>query len=85
MKRWAFAVAVLALGFAASTPARADYYLRGRGGLVTPIYGDMNEQQRRQVRNGDLAVLNESQIRAYLAGDPVNLTADQERAYKAGR
>jgi hypothetical protein len=25
MKRWAFAVAVAALGFAASTPARADY------------------------------------------------------------
>jgi hypothetical protein len=27
MKRWAFAIGVLALGFAASTPARADFAL----------------------------------------------------------
>jgi len=66
-------------------PARAAHYVRGPGGMVVPVQGDLNEQQRSQVRTGALVELNESQIRAYLAGDPLKLTKAQEHAYRAGR
>jgi hypothetical protein len=50
-------------------PRRADHYFRGRGGQLVPVFGDLNEHQRAQVRNGDLTPLTESQIVVYLAGD----------------
>ena len=65
--------------------ARADHYMRGRGGLVVPVYGDLSEHQQYQVDSGSLVELNASQVRAYLAGDPVVLTKDQEQAYRRTR
>jgi hypothetical protein len=66
-------------------PPRADHYVRGTGGMVVPVLGDLNEHQRAQVRTGSLTELNESQIRAYLAGDPLKLTKAQDDAIRAGR
>jgi hypothetical protein len=50
-------------------PRRAAAYFRGRGGLLVPVFSELNEGQRAQVMNGDLTPLTESQILAYLAGD----------------
>jgi len=53
----------------ARTLERADHYVRGRGGMILPIYGDLNQNQQAQIRTGQLVELNEREIRAYLAGD----------------
>jgi hypothetical protein len=54
----------------AAVPQRADHYYRGRGGMILPVFGDLNANQLAQVRNGDLVELSESQILAYLDGEP---------------
>ena len=53
----------------ATTPKRADGYLRGRGGMIVPVDGPLNEHQVSQIRSGDLVELNESQTLAYLDGE----------------
>lgn len=50
-------------------PQRATMYLRGRGGLITPIYGEPDIHQASALRSGALVRLSESQVLEYLAGD----------------
>jgi hypothetical protein len=51
------------------TPARADLYVRGRGGMVLPVFGSPDVHQAAAIVNGSLTRLNESQINSYLEGD----------------
>ena len=64
---------------------RAGHYLRGAGGMIVPVYGDLDATQLFQVKTGGLVELTESQVRAHLAGEPFDLTEAQEFAYSAGR
>lgn len=50
-------------------PKRADHYLRGRGGQLIALTGELSQIQRNQIQKGDLVPLTEAQIRAYLAGE----------------
>ena len=50
---------------------RSDHYLRGRGGSVITVEGDLTEYQLTQVRAGDMTPLSEPQIRAYLDGESI--------------
>jgi hypothetical protein len=79
------AVASVEMKTRAQIQPRADHYVRGTGGMILPIVGNLDALQLNQVRSGRLVELNEGQIRAYLAGDPVKLTKTQERAYEIGR
>jgi hypothetical protein len=50
-------------------PKRPDLVVRGRGGWCQPIFGELNENQRSQVRTGDLKVLDNDEVEAWLRGD----------------
>jgi hypothetical protein len=50
-------------------PQRPDRLLRGRGGMLMPVYGPLNVQLDNQLRTGDLADLGEHGINQYLTGD----------------
>lgn len=50
-------------------PRPADMYIRGRGGLILPIYGEPDIYQAAALRNGSLTRLTASQVAAYLEGD----------------
>jgi hypothetical protein len=48
---------------------RPDHLLRGRGGMLVPVHGDLNMNQLAQLRSGDLVELGQGDIDRYMRGD----------------
>lgn len=48
---------------------RPDHLLRGRGGVLVPVHGDLNTHQLAQLRSRDLVELGQGDIDRYMRGD----------------
>jgi hypothetical protein len=50
-------------------PRRPDHLLRGSGGMLVPVHGEISAMMLNQLRTGDLVDLGQHGINQYMAGD----------------